>query len=100
MKCTRPDGPSRKIWCRRNQWEDARIAGCTHDDSNASPLKRLAELGEVTWSSCNIFSTQDMPLPQFAARGIPFMPGRAQTRKRIRLVHRANHSFLKQRLLA
>ena len=39
----------------------ARIAGCLHMTIQTAVLiETLAELGaEVTWSSCNIFSTQD-----------------------------------------
>ena len=51
----------------------ARIAGCLHMTIQTAVLiETLVELGaEVTWSSCNIFSTQDHAAAAIAARGIP-----------------------------
>jgi adenosylhomocysteinase len=51
----------------------ARIAGCLHMTIQTAVLiETLAELGaEVTWSSCNIFSTQDHAAAAIAAAGIP-----------------------------
>ena len=51
----------------------ARIAGCLHMTIQTAVLiETLAELGaEVTWSSCNIFSTQDHAAAAIAAKGIP-----------------------------
>ena len=44
----------------------------TYDDSNGGLIETLVELGaEVTWSSCNIFSTQDHAAAAIAAAGIP-----------------------------
>lgn len=50
----------------------ARIAGCLHMTIQTAVLiETLVELGaEVTWSSCNIFSTQDHAAAAIAARGI------------------------------
>jgi adenosylhomocysteinase len=50
----------------------ARIAGCLHMTIQTAVLiETLAELGaEVTWSSCNIFSTQDHAAAAIAAAGI------------------------------
>lgn len=51
----------------------ARIAGCLHMTIQTAVLiETLAELGaEVTWSSCNIFSTQDQAAAAIAAAGFP-----------------------------
>lgn len=51
----------------------ARIAGCLHMTIQTAVLiETLIELGaEVTWSSCNIFSTQDHAAAAVAAAGIP-----------------------------
>jgi adenosylhomocysteinase len=51
----------------------ARIAGCLHMTIQTAVLiETLVELGaEVTWSSCNIFSTQDHAASAIAAAGIP-----------------------------
>ncbi|MCU0318614.1 MAG: adenosylhomocysteinase [Flavobacteriales bacterium] len=51
----------------------ARIAGCLHMTIQTAVLiETLKELGaEVTWSSCNIFSTQDHAAAAIAKAGIP-----------------------------
>ncbi|MDP7564867.1 MAG: adenosylhomocysteinase [Candidatus Marinimicrobia bacterium] len=51
----------------------ARIAGCLHMTVQTAVLiETLTELGaEVTWSSCNIFSTQDHAAAAIADTGIP-----------------------------
>ncbi len=51
----------------------ARIAGCLHMTIQTAVLiETLRELGaEVTWSSCNIFSTQDHSAAAIAATGVP-----------------------------
>ena len=51
----------------------ARIAGCLHMTIQTAVLiETLVELGaEVSWSSCNIFSTQDHAASAIAAAGIP-----------------------------
>jgi adenosylhomocysteinase len=51
----------------------ARIAGCLHMTIETAVLiETLRELGaEVTWSSCNIFSTQDQAAAAIAAAGVP-----------------------------
>jgi len=53
--------------------KDARIAGCLHMTIQTAVLiETLVELGaEVSWSSCNIFSTQDHAAAAIAAAGIP-----------------------------
>ena len=52
--------------------EGARIAGCLHMTIQTAVLiETLVELGaDVTWSSCNIFSTQDHAAAAIAAAGI------------------------------
>ncbi len=51
----------------------ARIAGCLHMTIQTAVLiETLIDLGaEVSWSSCNIFSTQDHAASAIAAAGIP-----------------------------
>jgi adenosylhomocysteinase len=51
----------------------ARIAGCLHMTIQTAVLiETLVELGaEVSWSSCNIFSTQDHAAAAIAAAGTP-----------------------------
>ena len=51
----------------------ARIAGCLHMTIQTAVLiETLQELGaEVTWSSCNIFSTQDQAAAAIAAYSLP-----------------------------
>ena len=51
----------------------ARIAGCLHMTIQAAVLiETLIDLGaDVTWSSCNIFSTQDHAAAAIASQGIP-----------------------------
>ena len=51
----------------------ARIAGCLHMTIQTAVLiETLIHLGaEVTWSSCNIFSTQDQAAAAIAATGVP-----------------------------
>lgn len=59
-------GPSQPL-------KGARIAGCLHMTIQTAVLiETLTALGaEVTWSSCNIFSTQDHAAAAIAAAGIP-----------------------------
>ncbi len=53
--------------------QGARIAGCLHMTVQAAVLiETLVHLGaEVTWSSCNIFSTQDQAAAAIAITGVP-----------------------------
>jgi adenosylhomocysteinase len=59
----------------------ARIAGCLHMTIQTAVLiETLIELGaEVTWSSCNIFSTQDHAAAAIAAAGIPVYAWKGMT---------------------
>ncbi|HTO35917.1 MAG TPA: adenosylhomocysteinase [Flavobacterium sp.] len=66
MSLRREYGPSQPL-------KGARIAGCLHMTIQTAVLiETLVALGaEVTWSSCNIFSTQDHAAAAIAAAGIP-----------------------------
>lgn len=59
----------------------ARIAGCLHMTIQTAVLiETLVELGaDVTWSSCNIFSTQDHAAAAIAAAGIPVFAWKGMT---------------------
>ncbi len=59
----------------------ARIAGCLHMTIQTAVLiETLLELGaEVTWSSCNIFSTQDHAAAAMAKEGIPVFAWKGMT---------------------
>lgn len=59
----------------------ARIAGCLHMTIQTAVLiETLVELGaDVTWSSCNIFSTQDQAAAAIAAAGIPVYAWKGMT---------------------
>jgi adenosylhomocysteinase len=59
----------------------ARVAGCLHMTIETAVLiETLKELGaEVTWSSCNIFSTQDHAAAAIAAAGIPVYAWKEET---------------------
>lgn len=63
----------RKEYGPQQPLKGARIAGCLHMTIQTAVLiETLIELGaEVTWSSCNIFSTQDHAAAAIAAAGIP-----------------------------
>ncbi|MDP5139747.1 MAG: adenosylhomocysteinase [Spirosomaceae bacterium] len=65
MEIRKEYGPSKPL-------AGARIAGCLHMTIQTAVLiETLVELGaEVTWSSCNIFSTQDHAAAAIAAAGI------------------------------
>ncbi len=59
----------------------SRIAGCLHMTIQTAVLiETLVALGaEVTWSSCNIFSTQDHAAAAIAAAGIPVYAWKGMT---------------------
>jgi adenosylhomocysteinase len=63
----------REEYAGKNPLAGARIAGCLHMTIQTAVLiETLVDLGaEVTWSSCNIFSTQDHAAAAIAAAGIP-----------------------------
>ncbi|GAB7325156.1 hypothetical protein MBLNU13_g09236t1 [Cladosporium sp. NU13] len=59
----------------------ARIAGCLHMTIQTAVLiETLKALGaEITWSSCNIFSTQDHAAAAIAAAGVPVFAWKGET---------------------
>src|ERR1700674_1381638 len=61
--------------------EGARIVGCLHMTIQTAVLiETLLELGaEVTWTSCNIFSTQDHAAAAIAKRGVPVFAWKGET---------------------
>ena len=63
----------REEYSNQKPLSGARIAGCLHMTIQTAVLiETLVELGaEVTWSSCNIFSTQDQAAAAIAKEGIP-----------------------------
>ncbi|MEO7988750.1 MAG: adenosylhomocysteinase [Chryseolinea sp.] len=63
----------REEFGKQKPLKDARIAGCLHMTIQTAVLiETLVELGaQVSWSSCNIFSTQDHAAAAIAAAGIP-----------------------------
>ena len=63
----------RKEFGKQKPLKGARIAGCLHMTIQTAVLiETLVEMGaEVTWSSCNIFSTQDHAAAAIAKAGIP-----------------------------
>ncbi len=71
----------REEFGKQKPLKGARIAGCLHMTIQTAVLiETLVELGaEVTWSSCNIFSTQDHAAAAIAAAGIPVYAWKGQT---------------------
>ena len=71
----------RKEFKSKKPLKGARIAGCLHMTIQTAVLiETLVELGaEVTWSSCNIFSTQDHAAAAIAAAGIPVYAWKGMT---------------------
>jgi len=63
----------RKKYGAKKPLKGARIAGCLHMTTETAVLiETLIELGAaVTWSSCNIFSTQDDAAAAMAKAGVP-----------------------------
>ncbi|MBC8124776.1 MAG: adenosylhomocysteinase, partial [Candidatus Kapabacteria bacterium] len=59
----------------------ARIAGCLHMTIQTAVLiETLVDLGaDVTWSSCNIFSTQDHAAAAIAKAGVPVFAWKGMT---------------------
>lgn len=70
----------RKEYGPQQPLKGARIAGCLHMTIQTAVLiETLKALGaEVTWSSCNIFSTQDHAAAAIAAAGIPVYAWKGQ----------------------
>ncbi len=71
----------RKEYGAQKPLKGTRIAGCLHMTIQTAVLiETLVELGaDVTWSSCNIFSTQDQAAAAIAAAGIPVYAWKGMT---------------------
>jgi len=71
----------RKKLAKESPLKGARIAGCLHMTIQTAVLiETLKELGaEVTWTSCNIFSTQDQAAAAIAATGVPVFAWKGET---------------------
>ncbi len=71
----------REKYGKEQPLKGARIAGCLHMTIQTAVLiETLTALGaEVTWSSCNIFSTQDHAAAAIAAAGIPVFAWKEMT---------------------
>lgn len=74
MSLRKEFGPSKPL-------KGANIAGCLHMTIQTAVLiETLKELGaDVTWSSCNIFSTQDHAAAAMAAAGVPVFAWKGMT---------------------
>jgi adenosylhomocysteinase len=71
----------RAEWKAKQPFKGARIAGCLHMTIQTAVLiETLTELGaEVTWTSCNIFSTQDHAAAAIAKTGVPVFAWKGET---------------------
>ena len=71
----------RKKYGKSKPLAGAHVAGCLHMTIQTAVLiETLMELGaEVTWSSCNKFSTQDHAAAAIAKRGVPVYAWKGET---------------------
>jgi len=71
----------RRVYGPKKILEGARICGCLHMTVQTAVLiETLTALGaEVTWSSCNIFSTQDHAAAAIAVTGVPVYAWKGET---------------------
>ncbi|HEY2838307.1 MAG TPA: adenosylhomocysteinase [Pirellulales bacterium] len=71
----------RQKYAKTKPLAGARVAGCLHMTIQTAVLiETLTALGaEVTWSSCNIFSTQDHAAAAIAATGVPVYAWKGMT---------------------
>ncbi len=71
----------RKEFGAQKPLKGARIAGCLHMTTQTAVLiETLTALGaEVTWTSCNIFSTQDQAAAAIAKTGVPVFAWKGMT---------------------
>jgi adenosylhomocysteinase len=71
----------RKEYGAKKPLKGARVAGCLHMTIQTAVLiETLRDLGaEVTWTSCNIYSTQDHAAAAIAQAGIPVYAWKGQT---------------------
>ena len=82
----------RKKYGAQKPLKGARIAGCLHMTAQTAVLiETLQALGaDVTWSSCNIFSTVDEAAAAVAVAGTPVYAWKGMNARRVRLVHRTD----------
>ena len=73
----------REEYGQKQPLEGARVAGCLHMTIQTAVLiETLKALGaEVTWTSCNIYSTQDHAAAAIAKSGIPVFAWKGETEK-------------------
>lgn len=71
----------RKAYGAEQPLKGAKIAGCLHMTIQTAVLiETLTALGaEVTWTSCNIYSTQDHAAAAIAASGVPVFAWKGET---------------------
>src|ERR1043165_3545549 len=71
----------REKYGKQKPLKGARIAGCLHMTIQTAVLiETLTELGaEVTWTSCNIFSTQDQAAAAIAVTDVPVYAWKGET---------------------
>ncbi|MDX2009810.1 MAG: adenosylhomocysteinase [Myxococcaceae bacterium] len=71
----------RQQYAGKQPLKGARIAGCLHMTTETAVLiETLTALGaEVTWTSCNIFSTVDQAAAAIAASGVPVFAWKGET---------------------
>jgi len=71
----------RKVYGPKQPLKGARIAGCLHMTVQTAVLiETLEALGaKCTWSSCNIFSTQDFAAAAIAKTGVPVYAWKGET---------------------
>jgi adenosylhomocysteinase len=71
----------REEWRGKAPLKGARVAGCLHMTIETAVLiETLVALGaEVTWTSCNIFSTQDEAAAAIAQAGVPVFAWKGET---------------------
>jgi len=86
----------RKEFGHAKPLKGARVAGCLHMTIQTAVLiETLIEIGaEVTWTSCNIFSTQDQAAAAIAKRGIPVFAWKGETEAEYNeCIERQLHAF-------
>ncbi len=86
----------RKEFGESKPLQGSRIAGCLHMTIQTAVLiETLVELGaDVTWSSCNIFSTQDHAAAAIAAAGVPVFAWKGLTEEEFDwCIEQTLHSF-------
>src|ERR1700686_963882 len=73
----------RKEYGTTKPLKGARVAGCLHMTIQTAVLiETLTTLGaEVTWTTCNIYSTQDHAAAAIAVTGVPVFAWKGMTEK-------------------